>query len=119
MNSWLHRRHEIEEFDRVICRLKASDARTQLSVGTGVQLANSEFITRFGTLEIFRRSAPEEQQHFLSWLDDKELDARGDEPGGALGISLYRIWLANTLRGRHDMAEKLGETLTLLSRKVS
>jgi len=35
----------------------------------------------------------------------------------ALGVGLYRIWLTESLAGRRNVAELLGEELTELSRK--
>ena len=48
-----------------------------------------------------------------------ELNLRNLEPGMALGVGLYRIWLAGVLAGKHNAAELLGEELTELSRKAS
>jgi len=46
-----------------------------------------------------------------------ELELRGREIGMALGVGLYRIWLTESLAGRRNVAELLGEELTELSRK--
>ncbi len=120
--SRLLQRHRVTEFDelqKVLCRLHESDGRTRLNVGAGVRLANSEFIRRFGGLEPFRRMPAEEQQRFAAVLSDLELGARTQEPGVAVGIGLYRIWLTDMLAGRHELTETLGEELTRLSRNAA
>ncbi len=113
-----HRVTEFNELQKMLCRLHESDGRTRLNVGAGVRLANSEFIRRFGGLEPFRRMPAEEQQRFAAVLSDLELGARTQEPGVAVGIGLYRIWLTDMLAGRHELTETLGEELTRLSRNA-
>jgi len=110
-------RGEFAEAKKVLHRLKASGARIQIAVGAGVQLANSDFIRRFAGIESFRRVPTEEQERFWSELSDLELELRGREIGMALGVGLYRIWLTESLAGRRNVAELLGEELTELSRK--
>lgn len=111
-------RSEFDELQKVLSRLHSSDTQTRLAVGAGVHLANAEFIRRFGGMESFRRTSPEEQQRFASVLSDLELGSRSHEPGVAVGIGLYRIWLSDMLAGRREVAEVLGEELTNLSRKA-
>ena len=110
-------RGEFAEVKKVLHRLKASGAQTQIAVGAGVQLANTDFIRRFAGIESFRRVPNEEQKRFWSELSDLELELRGREIGMALGVGLYRIWLTESLAGRRNVAELLGEELTELSRK--
>ena len=104
---------------KVLCRLKASGARTQSAVGAGVQLANTDFVRRFAGIESFRRIPAEEQKRFCSELNDLELELRSCGVGLAIGVGLYRIWLSDMLAGRHKSAELLGKELTELSRKAS
>ncbi len=112
-------RGELEELRKVIGLLRVSESRTRLAVGAGVSLANTDFIRRFAGIEPFRRVSAEVQQQFCSDLSDLELNLRGQEPGMALGVGLYRMWLTDTLAGRRKVAEVLGEALTELSRQAS
>jgi len=112
-------RGELDELRKVLGRLRVSESRTRLAVGAGVHLANDDFIRRFSGIEPFRRVSAEVQRQFCSDLSDLELDLRGREPGMALGVGLYRIWLTDTLAGRRKVAEVLGEVLTELSRQAS
>lgn len=108
---------ESEELTRVLSRLKASPPQTRAAVGAGVQLANASFLRRFAGIESFRHSPPAEQEQFWTDLSDLELGLRGQEVGLALGVGLYRIWLADTLAGQRNVVDLLGEELTELSRK--
>src|SRR6476646_6368990 len=124
MAHWFHRsvdpaRGEFAEVKKGLNCLRTCGARTQSAVGAGVQLANTDFIRRFAGIESFRRVPTEEQNRFWSELSDLELELRGREMGMALGVGLYRIWLADMLAGRRNVAELLGEELTELSRKGS
>ena len=89
----------------------------RLAVGAGVHLANAEFIQRYGSMESFRRLSLPDQKRFCSELSDLELGSRGQEPGVALGVGLYRIWLTEALTQRCELAELLGQELTELSRR--
>lgn len=112
-------RGELHQLRKVIGRLEVSESRMRLAVGAGVCLANTDFIRRFSGIEPFRRVSAEAQRRFCSDLSDLELDLRGQDPGMALGVGLYRIWLADTLAGRRRVAEVLGEALAELSRQAS
>ena len=106
-----------EELKKVVNRLKASPPQTRSAVGAGVQLANDHFVRRFAGFESFRQSPAAEQERFWSELSELELGLRGQEVGLALGVGLYRIWLADTLAGQRNTADFLGEQLAELSRK--
>lgn len=108
---------EFEELRKVLSRLKASPPQTRSAVGAGVQLANANFIRRFAGIESFRQTPAVEQERFWSDLSDLELGLRSQEVGLAVGVGLYRIWLADTLAGQRDVVDLLGEELTELSRK--
>src|SRR5262249_49102909 len=121
-NRFFHRgsnpaKNEFEGLRRVIQQLKACGSHTQHAVGAGVHLANMDFTRRFAGIESFRRSSTAEREQFWSDLTDLELGLRSQEVGMAVGVGLYRIWLAETLAGRRNVAEVLGEELTELSRK--
>ena len=108
---------EFDELKKVLSRLKSCPAQTRAAVGAGVQLANADFIRRFAGMESFRQSPTEEQERFWSDLSDLELGLRSQEVGLAVGVGLYRIWLADTLTGQRNVVDLLGEELTELSRK--
>jgi hypothetical protein len=112
-------RSELDETKRVLRCLKASSAQTRFAVGAGVYLANADFVRRFAGMQSFRRTPAGDQTRFYSELNDLELSLRNRELGMALGVGLYRIWLADLLAGRHRAAELLGEELAELSRKAS
>jgi hypothetical protein len=104
---------------KLLCRLKSCDVATQCAVGSGVYLANTDFIQHFAGIESFRRVPVEEQKQFCSELSDLELQLRSQKVGMALGVGLYRIWLTEVLADRRNVAELLGQELTELSRKGS
>jgi hypothetical protein len=108
---------QFDELRRVLSRLKTCPPQTRAAVGAGVQLANADFIRRFAGMESFRQSTTEAQERFWSDLSDLELDLRSQEVGLAVGVGLYRIWLADTLAGLRNVVDLLGEELTELSRK--
>jgi hypothetical protein len=112
-------RSELGEIKRVLRCLKSSPAETRLAVGAGVCLANTDFLRRFAGMQSFRQVPALDQKRFYSQLGDLELSLRSRELGMALGVGLYRIWLAQVLAGRREAAELLGEELTELSRKAS
>ncbi len=112
-------RSQLEELRRMLSRLRSSDAKIRSAVGAGVQLANSDFIHRFSGLESFRRTPAEEQQRFCGELCELEFGLRSQEPGMAIGVGLYRMWLRDILAERHSLAGMLGQELAELSRAGS
>jgi hypothetical protein len=112
-------RGELVEIKRMLLCLKSSPAQVRSAVGTGVHLANTEFIGQFGGMQGFCQIPPGERERFYARLGDLESDLRSQELGMALGVGLYRIWLADTLAGRRMAAELLGQALTELSQSAS
>jgi hypothetical protein len=112
-------RSELDELKRMLSRLRSSPAQTRSAVGAGVYLANTDFMRRFGGMEGFCRVSHADREEFYSTLSDLESSLGTRELGMALGVGLYRIWLAEVAGGRRDAAEMLGEELTELSRRAS
>jgi hypothetical protein len=109
-------RGELDEIRRMLRCLKSSPAQTRFAVGAGVCLANADFLRRFAGMQSFRQVPTGDQGRFCAQLGDLELSLHRREPGMAVGVGLYRIWLAEVLAGRRDAAEMLGKELTELSR---
>lgn len=112
-------RTELDEIRRMLTCLKSAPAQTRFAVGAGVYLANADFIRRFGGMQSFCQIPAGDRERFYLALSDLEENLRGRRLGMALGVGLYRIWLADLLAGRRDAAELLGEELTELSRRAS
>jgi hypothetical protein len=112
-------RSELDEIKRALRCLKSSPAQTRCAVGAGVCLADTDFMRQFGGRQSFRQISSGARERFYAKLSELELSLRSRELGIALGVGLYRIWLADVLAGRHDAAELLGQELTELSRKAS
>jgi hypothetical protein len=112
-------RSELDEVKRMLRCLKSSPAQTRFAVGAGVYLANTGFMHQFGGMQSFRQTPSGDREQFYARLSELELSLRGRELGMALGVGLYRIWLADMVAGRRDAAELLGEELTELSRRAS
>ena len=108
---------DFEELKKVVNRLKMSPPQTRSAVGAGVQMANAHFLRRFAGFESFRQSTGAQREQLWSELSELELGMRGQEVGLAVGVGLYRIWLADTLAGQRNTADFLGEELAELSRK--
>jgi hypothetical protein len=109
---------DFEPLKRVVSRLKICDSQTRSAIGAGVGLANSQFLHAFSGLESFRLSPAASREQFWAELSDLELGLRSREEDMAVGVGLYRIWLADTLAGRSSQVEPLGEELNELSRKA-
>jgi hypothetical protein len=112
-------RSELAALKRVLHSLKSAPVQTRSAVGTGVSLANTDFMRRFGGYQSFREGPSSDREQFLAILGDLEIGLRSREPAMALGVGLYRIWLIYQFAGRRATAELLGEELTELSRKAS
>jgi hypothetical protein len=110
---------ELDEVKRILRCLKSSPAGIRSAVGAGVSLANTEFMREFGGMESFLQIPSGDREQFCAKLSDLEVSQRARELGMALGVGLYRIWLAETLAGRRDAADLLGDELTELSRGAS
>src|SRR5689334_24175885 len=96
---------ELNEVRRMLRCLKSSPPQTRLAVGAGVYLANADFVRRFAGMKCFREIPSREQARFYTALSDLEVSLRSRETGMALGVGLYRIWLAEMLGGRRRAAE--------------
>jgi hypothetical protein len=109
---------EFEALKRLLSCLKACNSQTRHAVDAGVRLADNDFTRRFAAVEALRRSGAAEQESLWADLGELELGLRSQDSAGAMGVSLYRIWLTDTLRGRRRRAELLVQELTELRRRV-
>ena len=112
-------RSELVEIKRMLHCLESAPTQVRSAVGAGVHLANTYFIGRFGGMECFCQVSLGEREQFYSELSDMEVRLRGEELGTALGVGLYRIWLADVAAGRRAEADLLGTALSELSRSAS
>jgi hypothetical protein len=112
-------RSELDEIKRMLRCLKLSPAHIRFAVGTGVDLANTDFMHQFGGMQSFGQVPAGDREQFYARLSDLESSLRSQELGMALGVGLYRIWLGEVLAGRRDAAELLGRELTELSRRAA
>ncbi len=110
-------RSEVAEIRRVLRWLKSSPIETRFAVGAGVYQANTDFMRQFSGMQCFRQISAGDQERFYAQLSDLESRLRSRELGMALGVGLYKIWLADVVAGRREAAELLGEVLSELSRK--
>lgn len=108
-------RSEVDELRKVLSCLKGSDSQTRFAAAAGVRLANADFLRRFGGTKSLNEIPSEVQKRFLSELADLEFGVRGGDPGMALGVGLYRIWLTDLFADRHHLTDLLGDELTKMS----
>ena len=105
----------LQDFARVIMRLRGANEFIQSSVGRSINIANSLLIQRFGSAEGFRAASDEKKGQYIGNL------ARANEhfaqrwPTTAIGFSLFRMWLEALTEEDEALAQHFSRGLAALS----
>jgi hypothetical protein len=100
-----------EEFEQHAHKLRDADALAQLSAGQGIKMANSFFMQTFSKVEGFIEHSKAEQMAFIEKLAGMGKKLSKVDPQTALGITLFRMWLAAVAEGDGELMDYFADEL--------
>lgn len=106
-----------EEFEEHIRTLRHADDVTQMAVGYGINMANSMFIKRYGSINAFCSQTMNEKTKYIQTLNNFEEKMYKQDPLVALGSSLFKKWIAALIVEDRDLMSKFMTELDYFSRK--
>ena len=111
------RRFVREEFEKMVKSLRTADPLTQGAVGHTINLANSMFHLKFGSLAKFDALPTSEKMAFVAVLTrTEELAAERNQPEAMIGYALYKKWIGAVAIGDKTLAQQFSDGLVELSR---
>ncbi len=105
-----------KDYDRVMDVIRRSPPAAQIAVGHSINLVNSMFVKRFGTIAAFQALPENERLGYIESLTKAEA-AAAKEPPAAVAFALFKMWVAAISTDDPEMIEYLSNGISELSRK--
>ena len=106
-----------EEFEKFTSALRRADDVTQIAVGHSINMANSMFIQRFGSVEAFCRQHASERIKYIQSLTAFEEKMIQQDPPVALGFGLFKMWVGVLSEQDQELMSQFAKELGYFSRK--
>lgn len=104
-----------EEFDRHANELRGSDKTAHDSAGQGIKMANDFFMQSHAGVEKYIELPKAEQMEFIEKLAGMGEKLSKVDPQTALGIRLFRMWLAAVSEGDWELMDYFADQLVYFS----
>lgn len=111
------RRELREEFEKFTSALHRADDVTQMAVGHSINMANSMFIKRFGSINAFCQQPASERIKYIQSLTAFEEKMSQQDPSVALGFGLFKMWVGVLSEQDQELMSQFSKELGYFSRK--
>lgn len=106
-----------DEFERFTSALRCADDVTQMAVGHSINMANSIFIKRFGSIDAFCRHPQDERIKYIQSITAFEEKMSQQDPSVALGFGLFKMWVGVLSERDQELMSQFSKELGYFSRK--
>ena len=106
-----------EEFEEHIRVLRHTDDATKMAVGYGINIANSMFIKRYGSVKAFSQQPMSEKINYIHSLNEFETKMSDQDPLFVVGASLFKKWIAALIEEDKELMSQFSKELDYFSRK--
>lgn len=106
-----------EEFEKFTNALRRADDVTQMAVGHSINMANSMFIKRFGSIDAFCQQPKGERIKYIQSLTAFEEKMSQQDPSVALGFGLFKMWVGVLSEQDQELMSQFSKELGYFSRK--
>lgn len=106
------------EFEKITQAARGADNSMQIAVGVGINIANSLFIKRYGTVESFKLMPRHERTAYIMKLTKFEEKMSEQDPPAAIGIALFKMWIGVVAETDEELAEQFSKEISYFSRKA-
>lgn len=111
------RRELREELEKFTGALRRADEATQVAVGHSINMANTMFAKRFGSIDTFCQQSANERTNYIKSLTVFEEKMSHQDPSVALGFGLFKMWVGVLSEQDHELISKFSKELEYFSRK--
>lgn len=106
-----------EEFEKFTSALRRADDITQIAVGHSINMANSMFIKRFGSIDAFCQQPKGEKIKYIQSLTAFEEKTSQQDTSVALGFGLFKMWVGVLSEQDQELMSQFSKELGYFSRK--
>lgn len=111
------RRKMREGFEKATHALHGADFMMQLAVGRTLNLANHQFLQRFGSVEAFQLRSRSEKLAYLQSLNQDETKMSTPDVHTSLAFGLFKIWVGALIANDAPLVAQFAEELAHFSRQ--
>jgi hypothetical protein len=105
-----------DDFHRVTSQLRSTDTSIQVAVGHGINMANSLFVRRFGSIKGFSGLPVSEKHQYLRELTDMEERLATEQPHVTVGFALFKMWIGAVTENDNELEREFSMGLAEFSR---
>jgi hypothetical protein len=106
------------EFESMTTMVRSARPMIQACVGHGINMANTVFIARFGSIDNFRALPKNEKMEYVFALGRMEQKlAEKNDPDTCIGYALFKKWVGALALDDADLEKQFTPRLAELSRK--
>lgn len=106
-----------EEFEKFTTALHHAQDVVQVSVGHSINMANSLFAKRFGSVNEFCRQPASERIKYIQSLTAFEERMSQQDPPATLGFGLFKMWIGVVSEQDQELMSQFSKELAYFSRK--
>jgi hypothetical protein len=105
------------EFEKATSALRTADELTQTVIGHAINMTNSMFARRFGSVQGFTALSLGDKVACMQQLTAFEARVAEKDPHMRLGTALFKMWIGALAEDDTELVQKFAEELVVFSRK--
>lgn len=106
-----------QDFARVMTKLGQAENLIQVAVGHSVNMANSMFTQRFGSVAAFRKLPKKKKIEYITALSRAEEAFAKEQPHTSVGFALFKMWVGAVTEDDEELIQEFSKGLESLSKK--
>lgn len=109
------RKRSREEFDQLMKMVMQRDPLDRMAVGHAINMVNTLFYQRFGSLQGFMRKGKSEQNTYLQQLREMQESVPQEDVATYVGMNLFIKWVASIVMEDKELMVLFTEGISLIS----
>ncbi|CAB3807283.1 hypothetical protein LMG28138_05906 [Pararobbsia alpina] len=107
-----------QDFEYVTSTARRAPEAVQMVLGHSINLASTDFVARFRSIEVFRVTPGAEKLEYLQQLTAAEMELQKKDPQAAIGFALFKMWVGALAAKDNELMRQFSKELSMLSKKV-
>ena len=107
------------QFDSITGQLRTADEMSQMAVGHAIDMANTFFLQRFGSIAAFSALSKPNKIEYIHSLSSLEEKLAASDPHSSLGTTLFKMFVGALVENDAKLVEHFSEELAFFSRKTA
>ena len=107
-----------QQFDAITKQLRTADELSQMAVGHAINMANTFFLQRFGSIAAFSALSKPEKLDYIHSLSSFEEKLAVSDRHSSLGTTLFKMFVGALVENDAELVEHFSGELAFFSHKA-